>query len=270
MATKFTLGNSKGGVGKTVITNLFAYHLAERGNKVLVIDIDPQGNTTALFEKKYYKGEKQEFVTLYDSLRDNNLNLGINKINDNLHFIASSLDTVYIENLLTPKTKVTLLRKHIEKIESNYDFIFYDVPPTTFSSFLNNALGASDYFVILTETSSHSFDGIPQFYNTAIEVHDKFNPDLDFLGILINRREKDVETFENLNNEFNFKEDDTFFKNTIPQRTRLTKYSEKGIYNYKPKSRKKESLIEYDKWDIEVKEYIDLVLDELLEKIKGE
>lgn len=268
MATKITLGNSKGGVGKTVITNLFAYHLAERGNKTLVVDIDPQGNTTSLYEKKYYNGEKQEFVTLYEALKGNDLTLGINRVDENLHFIASSLDTVYIENLLTPKTKVTLLRKYIEKIESNYDFIFFDVPPTTFSIFLNNALGASDYFVVLTETSSHSFDGVPQFYNTAMEVHDKFNPKLDFLGILINRREKDAETYEKLNEEFNFKEDDTFFRNSIPQRTRLTKYSESGIYNYKPKSRKKDSLIEFDKWDVEVKEYIDSVLDELLEKIE--
>lgn len=265
MAIKITLGNAKGGVGKTIVTNLLAHQLAEKKYKVLIVDIDPQGNTTSLFERKYYSKD-YDFPTLYDGLQKEDLKSIIQMPTEDLHFIASSLDTVNLSKVLTPKNKVMYLKKYIEKIEEDYDFIFYDVPPTTYSDFLNNALGASDYFIIITETSNHSFDGISKFYDAANQIHEGFNEKLDFLGVLINRREKDKETFSKLDEEYQFKEDEMFFTNFIPQRTRITKYSEYGIYNY-PYS--KNTVLGYDKWDLEVKKYAELLCNELLEKVKG-
>lgn len=262
MAIKVTLGNAKGGVGKTIITNLLAYGLAEQGYKVLLVDIDPQGNTSMISGLKYSLVENQP--TLIDGLINGDLGRCIQELKENLFLIAGDERTVEIDRLLPAKNKVLYLRKFVEGIEDNFDFIFFDVPPTAYSVFLNNALGASDYFIVLTEAAKQSFDGISKLYNAAVAIQEKFNPTLDFLGVVINRREKDVANFSDLEEMFQVTTDEMFFKTMIPSRTRIGKYSEHGVYNF-PKS--VNSLKGYDMWDVEVKECINDLIAELLERI---
>lgn len=265
MAIKITLGNSKGGVGKTTITSLLGYHLAKEGHKVLIVDFDPQSNTTTLFENTFYERERTDFFTLYEGLVNKNLSKAINKPTENLHFIASSQNTVDFTNLLTEKTKYTLLKKHIKKIENQYDFIFYDIPPTIFTDFLNNALAASDYFITLTEPSNFSFNGIPEFYDAAVRINEKVNPSLDFLGVLVNMREDDEETLSKLDEKYDFSNEETFFRTSIPKRKRLAKYKEYGMFRQKKSS----PVYEYDRWDKEIITVFENLSNELLEKLKG-
>ena len=262
MAIKLTLGNAKGGVGKTMISNLLAFGLAERGYKVLLVDIDPQGNTTMISGLKYQL--EQEKPYLIDGLIDGDLSGSIQQLKENLYLIAGDERTVELERLLPAKNKVLYLRKFIEAIEDDFDFIFYDVPPTAYSVFLNNALGSSDFFIVLTEAAKQSFDGISKLYNAALAIQEKFNPSLDFLGVVINRREKDVANFGDLEEMFQVSTDEMFFKTMIPSRTRIGKYSEHGVYNF-PKS--VQSLKGYDMWDVEVKNCINDLIAELLERI---
>lgn len=264
MAKKITIANSKGGVGKTTISSMLGYHLSKMGYKVLMVDLDPQSNTTRLFENTYYKGETKEFITLYEGIEKKNLSKAVHQVDEHLSLIPSSQNTVDFTKLLTDKSKFTLLKKHISKIESDYDFIFYDVPPTIFSDFLNNALTASDYFIILTETSDFSFEGIQDFYDTALRIHESVNPTLEFLGILINMREDDEEINKELDEKYDFSNEEMFFRSYIPKRKRLAKYMSNGIYK-----KKKESVIEYDRWDKEIMEIFERLTEELLEKVKG-
>lgn len=264
MAKKITIANSKGGVGKTTISSMLGYQLAQEGYKVLIVDLDPQSNTTQLFENTYYNCEVKKFVTLYEGIEKGDLSKAIHKAEKNLHLIPSSQNTVDFSRLLTEKSKFTLLKKHIDKIDSDYDFIFYDVPPTIFSDFLNNALTASDYFIILTETSNFSFEGIQDFYDTALRIHENVNPNLDFLGVLINMREDDEEINRELDAKYDFSNTEMFFQTYIPKRKRLAKYMSNGMYK-----KKKNSIIEYDRWDKEIMKVFENLTKELLEKVEG-
>lgn len=264
MAVKVTLGNSKGGVGKTIITNLLAFHLAEQGKKVLLVDLDPQGNSTMINRMRY--GLSEDVVTLIDGVHQKNLSNCILKLQENLFLLPGDARTAELEVLLPTKSSknhVMYLAKLIDKIEGDYDFIFYDVPPTAFSAYLNNALGASDYYVILTEATKQSFSGIGQFYHAAMAIQTHFNSKLDCLGIIVNRREKDVANFKVLDEEFEISTDEMFFETMIPSRTRIGKYSEHGLYNFS------KAASGVDMWDEEVKKVISELVEEILARLGG-
>jgi len=261
MAIKITLGNSKGGVGKTIVSNLLAYDLAERGYRVLLVDLDPQGNTTMIARMKY--GFAEDVPVFVDGVKKKALNTVVVELQQNLYLVPGDASTVELERLVPAKNPVLFLQKYITEIEGDYDYIFFDVPPTAFTRYLNIALGASDYFVILTEATRQSFQGIGQFYNAAVAIQ-QFNTTLDCLGIVINRREKDIANFALLDKEFDISTDDLIFKTMVPARTRIGKYSEHGLYNFK-----KNALTNMDHWDTEVYQIIHELAAEILERLGG-
>lgn len=263
MAKKITIANSKGGVGKTTISAMLGYYLSKKGYNVLLVDLDPQSNTTKLISNTFYKEEVPDYKTLYEGLESNDLESSIHKLNDTLDFIASSQNTVDVSTLLNKKNKYTLLKDQIKKFEANYDFIFYDVPPTIFTDFLNNALTASDHFIILTETSNFSFEGINDMYDTALRIHDNVNENLDFMGILVNMREDDEQIISELDKQYDFSNEEMFFKSYIPKRKRIAKYMTSGMFQ-----RKHKSIIEYDRWDNEILNVFEELTKEFLEKIE--
>ncbi len=267
MAYKITIANQKGGIGKTTVTSMLAYQLAEQGKKVLVVDFDPQGNTTQLFNKTFFDGDFSDFVSLIEGIQEGDLSKSIANATENLDFIPSpsSIEAAAgFKLLLTKKNSYTLLKKHIERIESRYDYIFFDIPPTIFTDFLNNALTASDYFIILTETSSFSFEGISEFHATAEGIHENLNPNLNFLGILINKLQEDEEINAELDKAYNFDDDDLFFRTRIPRRKRIAKFMEKGMY-YR---RKTNPYIKLDRWDTDAYEVFEQLANELREKVE--
>ena len=261
MAIKLTLGNSKGGVGKTIISNLLSFSLIDQGKRVLLVDLDPQANTTMINRLKYDFSE--EVPTIIDGINQKDLSSVLIELQEGLYLLPGDARTVEMERLVPAKNPVLFLSKFIEKIEGQFDFIFYDVPPTAYSTYLNNALGASDYFVILTEATKQSFSGISQFYSAAMAIQNHFNSKLDCLGIIINRREKDIANFKLLDETFEISADEMFFETMIPARTRIGKYSEHGLYNFS------KSIYGLDKWDEEVKKCINVLLDEMLSRIGG-
>lgn len=262
MAIKLTLGNSKGGVGKTIISNLLSFELAQQGNRVLLVDLDPQANTTMINRLKYDFSE--DVPTIIDGLSKKDLSDVFFELQEGLYLMPGDGRTAELERLVPTKSKSPLfLAKLIEQIEDQFDFIFYDVPPTAYSTYLNNALGASDYFVILTEATKQSFSGISQFYSAAMAIQHHFNSKLDCLGIIINRREKDVANFKLLDEVFEISTDEMFFETMIPAWTRIGKYSEHGLYNFS------KSLTGRDMWDDKVQQCIQILLNEMLGRIGG-
>src|SRR5699024_332860 len=262
MAIKITLGNSKGGIGKTTISGMLSYYLATEGYKVLLIDLDPQANATYLINNTFYPNEEKEHTTIYEGLTDN-IQDAIHKVDSNFHFIAGSQNTANIRFLLNKQNQFTFLKDAIQDIEKDYDFVFYDIPPTIFTDFFNNALAASGYFIILTETSDYSFKGISDMYNTAKEIS-SINEKLDFLGILINMREDDREVIEQLDSKYNIHNEEMFFKTYIPKRKRITKYATDGMFG-----KNNTSAVKYDRWDKEMFEVFENLKNELFEKIGG-
>jgi chromosome partitioning protein len=264
MTIKITIGNAKGGVGKTLITSLIGYHLSEKGYKVLLVDIDPQGSLTQIMRKTYGEIEGN-YMTLYEGLKAKKLKSAIVEGSENLHYIPSESDLTQLEYLLK-KNPYTALKKQIDSFEGNYDFIFLDIPPSPDTPYSKIALGASDFFIPITTIESDSFRNIELFYNYGAMIQENYNPDLNFLGIIINLRDNDDDTFNKLNEEYTFSSDD-FFKTIIPRRTRLFKYKEYGLYNFTKQKGGLRKLFNADGHDKEVKKIGDQLAGDILNRL---
>lgn len=264
MAYKITIANSKGGVGKTTVTSMLSYILAEKGYRVLLVDFDPQANATQMMTKTFYAGKAPEYKTIMVGFKEQDLTKSIHKLSKNLHLIPSAKELVNFRHLLNDKNRYLLLDKEIKKIEEDYDFIFFDVPPTFTTEFIENALSTSDYFVIITETSSFSLEVIEDFYETAHEIHEKINPKLDTLGILINMREDNQKLNLILNETYDFSNTDDFFKNYFPKRARIAGYATYGLFK---RDIVVKSIMRYDIHDKRLMKLTHKVADELIERI---
>lgn len=268
MAYKITIANSKGGVGKTTITAMIGYIFAEKGKKVLLIDVDPQSNLTQIMANTFYGDDEKEFgSTLYDGIVGKDLRQSIHELSDQLHLIPSGyLDTAKIRTLFSDSNRYTLLKKHIDKFEDEYDYIFFDVPPTFTTEFIENALTASDYFIVLSEASPFSLSGSGKFWDVAAEIHEHLNPNLECLGILINMREDNKKLLTMLDTKYDFSNSEDFFKNYFPRRERIAGYAAYGLFK---RDIVVKSLIKYDIHDKRLMKLTHKVVEEIMEKIKA-
>lgn len=193
MATTITLGNFKGGVGKTTSACLISYSLADMGYKTLIVDLDPQGNTTNMMlkTKANLSGEIATFdQSMMKSIEEEDLNKSIISIDRKLDLLASAPDFAlyprYMEKITNYSDRVQYLQKLFKKLDKDYDYIILDTPPTVMSLFTDSALYMSDYCLIVMQTHRDSFDGSKAFINYLQEyIIDTYGaPRLELIGIL--------------------------------------------------------------------------------------
>lgn len=228
-ATVITYSLQKGGVGKTTSCGISAFLLSEMGYKVLAIDMDSQGNLTQLVSG-YDDLEPFYEQTIKEALEYGDVNSFIKIASDNLHYVAADDYLVLITDYKGPTPKSTLLRKAIDKVKEEYDFIVIDTPPNL-SIQTVNALIASDYVVILFETAKFSYNAIPRFMDSIIGARDNGNPDLKVAGILATlsdaRRNDNKELLQLINEEYG----DLVFKSIIPRRAAIGRLSVYGFFD---------------------------------------
>ncbi|MDT0112163.1 ParA family protein [Listeria booriae] len=203
-----TVANSKGGVGKSTIIRYLSYSLALMGYKTLVIDEDPQANTTKtmILTRERYHTEDDIFVldkTLMAGVRDGNLEDLIVNVMDNLDVIPSHIDfkrfpaflnKIYgsaeegdLDYVEIESKKVNIMKDLIAPFKHNYDFILIDTPPTI-SDYTRTATVASDYIIIAFQTQSDSLDGAVDYIEDQLtELVEVFGAETDVLGILPNQ-----------------------------------------------------------------------------------
>ncbi len=183
MGKVITLANQKGGVGKTTTTiNLGAY-IAEHRKKVLIIDIDPQGNAGSGLGLDVMTEEKNMYKWLLGEL-DHNTVIHKTKI-EGLDIIPSNIDLAGIEiDLRDNDQRDFILKGFIEPLRSQYDYILIDSPPSL-GLLTINALTASDSVLIPLQCEYFALEGLTQLLRIIKLVQSKLNPSLLLEGILL-------------------------------------------------------------------------------------
>ena len=227
MSTIFAITNQKGGVGKTTTSINLAACLAEKGKKVLAIDLDPQGNMTSGLGVDKDKVEN----TVYNLMLDEcTIGESIEKtVVDNLSVIASNVNLAGAEiELLGINDKEYILKSNVDYIRDDYDFILIDCPPSL-NMLTVNAMTTADTVLVPIQCEYYALEGLSQLIHTINLVQERLNPDLQIEGVVFTMY--DVRT--NLSNQVvqTVKDNlDTKIYNTmIPRNIRLAEAPSYGI-----------------------------------------
>ena len=251
MSKSIAVFNQKGGVGKTTtVINLCAC-LANRGKKVLMIDIDPQGNTTSGVGIDKTTLEKTIYDVLINDSDPRDCIIDTNR--ENLFIIPSSVQLAGAEIELTEMNKRELkLRECIESIKDDYDYVFIDCPPSL-GLLSINALSAVDSVLIPIQCEYYALEGVSQLMNTIKLVKKSLNPDLDIEGVVLSmfdgRTNLSIQVVDEVKKYFRGK----VYTTMIPRNVRLAEAPSYGM-----------SIIEYDIKSKGAESYMDLA-DEFIE-----
>ena len=238
MGKAIAIFNQKGGVGKTTTNINLAACLAIRGKRVLILDIDPQGNTTSGIgvTKRNLKN------TVYNILIDKDYDprKAIIKTNvENLDLIPASVDLAGAEvELVGMEGRESALKDGLEKIKANYDYIFIDCPPSL-GLLTINSLAAVDSVLVPIQCEFYALEGVSQLVSTIDLVKRSLNPKLEIQGVILSmfdgRTNLSLQVVQEVKKYFGNKVCAT----VIPRNVRLAEAPSYGmpITEYDPKSK---------------------------------
>lgn len=241
MAHVIALANQKGGVGKTTTTINLATYLAKAGNRVLVVDLDPQGNTTSGFGI-----DKQAIdLTLYDVL-----------MNPAKHAHEAALRTDFHGVVVVPATPV-LAAAEVELVNEPqrefrlrqvlgdlpYDFILIDCPPSL-GLLTINGLVAADSLIIPVQAEFYALEGLGQLMQTVQRVRQALNPALDLMGVVVTMHNGRTTLSAQVHDEVKRHFPDKVFDTIIPRNVRLAEAPSFG-----------QPITHYDKWSKGARSY---------------
>jgi len=235
MGKVISLVNQKGGVGKTTSSVNLASALALRNYKTLVIDMDPQGNASRALDSDSKKTNIYEVLCglkpLEESLQQNLL--------DKLFLISSSPHLAALSTEIYGRTNWEFfLKKQIQKLEKNFDYIFIDAPPSL-GPLTINVLVASRYFIVPLQCEYYAMEGLSQLVETARRIKLQLNPDLELQGILLTMFDSRNRLSHQIESEVRKNFEDKVFQTIVPRNVRLSEAPSfgKSIFQYDPCSR---------------------------------
>ena len=241
MGRIIAIANQKGGVGKTTTAINLSACLAEKGQKVLAIDMDPQGNMSSGLGLDKDSIDK----TIYDMI------IGENDVEevidhgtiDNLDILPSNVDLSAVEiELIDVDNKEFIVKDAIQKIRDNYDYIIIDCPPSL-SLLTINAMTTADSVLVPIQCEYYALEGLSQLIHTVELVKERLNSILEIEGVVFTMY--DARTNLSLQDVENVKDNlqQNIYKTIIPRNIRLAEAPSYGtpINQYDPKSAGAES-----------------------------
>ena len=245
MGKAIAIFNQKGGVGKTTTNINLGACLAAKGKKVLVIDIDPQGNTTSgLGVSKKELGYSTYELLLDDvDARDAIIETQV----ENMDIIPASVQLAGAEvELISIDGRETRLKKAIDSVKDDYDYIFIDCPPSL-GLLTINSLTAVDSVLIPIQCEFYALEGVSQLMSTIELVKKKLNPDIQVEGVILSmfdgRTNLSIQVVEEVKKYFKEK----VYSTVIPRNVRLAEAPSYGmpIIEYDPRSAGAEAYKEF-------------------------
>lgn len=220
MGKVITTCNQKGGTGKTTSAINLATYLALAGKKVLLVDLDPQGNATSGIGINKHKIEKSTYDILLDEL---SIDLIIQKTEIERLFLAPanlSLTGAEVE-LVSALGREYRLKKALVKAREEFDFVIIDSPPSL-GLLTINALCAADSVIIPVQCEYYALEGLTQLANTIELVKNNLNPNLAIEGVLLTMADFRTNLTKEVIQEVRKHFKDTVYDTVIPRNIRLT------------------------------------------------
>ncbi|MBO6480353.1 MAG: ParA family protein [Pelagibacteraceae bacterium] len=223
--------NQKGGVGKTTTTINLATALAKKGKKILIIDLDPQGNATTGLGKSNNDEEKSVYniligkISAENAIQESSVK-GLDLIGSNVNLSGLEVETANDANRAFLLKEI--LKKENNSLFNDYENIFIDCPPSL-SLLTVMSLVSADELLIPLQTEFFALEGITQLVKTIDRIKANLNPKLSIRGILLTMFDKRNKLSSQVDNEARKHFKDKVYKTVIPRNVRLSEAPSHGV-----------------------------------------
>ena len=227
MGRVIAISNQKGGVGKTTTAINLSACLAEKGKRVLTIDMDPQGNTTSglgidksTVEHTSYQLLTNE-TTIWEAMTPS-IVPGLSVIASERSLAGAEIELIGVED------REFILKKEVDKVRDNYDFVIIDCPPSL-NTLTINAMTTADSVIVPIQCEYYALEGLSQLMHTIELVKERLNPDLEMEGVVFTmydaRTNLSLQVVENVKDNLN----QSIYKTIIPRNIRLAEAPSYGM-----------------------------------------